>query len=162
MAIREIVTNIKQTGIDSNALWAYPVASELKKYSYKLVLEWAIECIQIYLSQFKPSNSIKLAKYVQQIIDLEVLLSPSQCDEMGEKVWNSPGRDDIQSAIAYLWWMISQFKLGEDCGVVETAMAIGLLLPDTSDDDLLNKYLEAAIDTLNKNKYFKPPSAENS
>ncbi len=158
MAIRQIVTNIKQTGIDSNALWAYPIASELKKHSYKLVLEWAIECIQIYLSQFKPLNSIKLAKHTQQIIDLEISLSPSQCDEMGKKIWNSPERDDIQSALAYLWWIISQFKLGEaHSGVMETAMAIGLLLPNTSDDDLLDKYLEAAINTLNKNKYFEPP-----
>lgn len=158
MTIKQIIKSIQEKEIDSSALWAYPIADELKNYSYKLVLEWTIRCIKIYISKFKPFNSTKLEKYIQEVVSLENSLSPSSCDEMGKKVWYSPKRDNVQSAIAYVWWIISQFKLGENySGVMETTMAIGLSLPDTSDDDLLNKYLEAAINTFSKYKSFEPP-----
>jgi hypothetical protein len=57
------------------------------------------------------------------------------------ELWYSPERDDFQTAIARLWWAISN----KQDGLIEAEMCVELLLPDLSNSLLLDRYLEAAI-----------------
>ena len=144
--MREIVDNIKQTITQENILWAYPIALKLQKYRYRLAIQWAVECIQIYSSEVNLNKLCLLNKYIQQAMEEPNVLTPLQCDEIGREIWYLPERDDIQTAIARLWWSISCFKDGkEHHGIMEAISAVELLLPDTSNRSLLDRYLEAAV-----------------
>ncbi|MEA5598266.1 hypothetical protein [Rivularia sp. UHCC 0363] len=74
------------------------------------------------------------------------VLTSLQCLEISQKTWYIPGREEIQTAIARLWGSISAFKDGEEHGgIMEAISAVELLLPDTSNRRLLDRYLEAAV-----------------
>ncbi|WP_206757371.1 hypothetical protein [Nostoc sp. FACHB-280] len=64
-----------------------------------------------------------------------------------------PEREEIQTAIARLWWSIEAFKNeAEHLGIMETTAAVELVLPDISDYHLLFQYLEAAVRIYEKYK----------
>ena len=144
--MREIIENVKQTIAQKKILWADPIARELQKYHYSLAIQWALECIQIYASEIKSGKLSQLNEYIQQAIKQQNVLTPSHCNEVGLEIWYLPEREEIQTAIARLWWSISAFKDGaEHVGIMETTMAVELVLPDISDRCLLDRYLEAAV-----------------
>jgi|GEM_PF-5696012 len=144
--MREITDNIKQTIEQKEIFWAYPIALKLQKSCYHLAIQWSGECIQLYLSEFKPNKLSKLNKYIQQALDSQNDLTPLQCNEMSQKIWYLPGREEAQTAIARLWWSIRTFKAGEDLGGIrEAGVAVELVLPDVSNHCLLDRYLEIAI-----------------
>ncbi|BAY11085.1 hypothetical protein [Calothrix sp. NIES-2098] len=144
--MKEIIENVKQTIAQKRILWAHPIARELQKYHYTLAIKWAVECIHIYSSEIKSDKLSKLNKYIEQTMSEQNVLTPSQCDEIAREIWYSPEREDIQTAIARLWWAISAFKDGQELdGIIETTMTVELLLPDLCDRSLLDRYLEAAL-----------------
>lgn len=144
--MKEIIENVKQTIVQKEILWAYPIALELQKYHYSLAIQWAIECIQIYSSEIKPDKFSKLNKYIQQAMDSQNVLTSLECIETSREIWNLPEREEIQTAIAQLWGSISAFKDGEEhIGIMQTTAAVELVLPDISDHYLLDRYLEAAV-----------------
>jgi hypothetical protein len=144
--MKQIIENVKQTIAQKKILWAYPIALKLQKYHYILAIKWAIKCIQIYSSEIKSDKLSKLNKYIQQAMEEQNVLTPLQCDEISREIWYLPEREEIQTAIARLWGSISAFKDGEEHGgVIETTMAVELVLPDISDRRLLDRYLEAAL-----------------
>ena len=111
-----------------------------------MAIQWAIECIQIYSSEIKSDKLFKLNKYIQQAMEEQNVLTPLQCDEISREIWYLPEREEIQTAIARLWGSISAFKDKEEHGgVMETTMAVELVLPDISERRLLERYLEAAV-----------------
>jgi hypothetical protein len=144
--MKQIIENVKQTIAQKEILWAYPIARELQKYHYSLAIQWAIKCIQIYSSEIKSDKPSQLNKYIQQAMDSQNVLTPSQCLEISREIWYLPDREEIQTAIARLWWSIQAFKAGDEHGgVMETTMAVELVLPDISQHRLLDRYLEAAV-----------------
>ncbi|MBD1896832.1 hypothetical protein [Coleofasciculus sp. FACHB-129] len=144
--MKQIIGNVKQTIAQKEILWAYPIARELQKYHYTLAIQWAIKCIQIYSSEIKSDKLSQLNKYIQQAMEEQNVLTPSQCLEISREIWYLPEREEIQTAIARLWGSISAFKDGEEHGgVMETTMAVELVLPDISERRLLDRYLEAAV-----------------
>lgn len=144
--MKQLIENVKQTITQKKILWAYPVANRLQKYHYSLAIHWAVECIQIYASEMKSDKLLQLNKYIQQALEEQNVLTSSQCFEMSREIWYLPEREEIQTAIARLWGSIAAFKEGEEHGgVMETTMAVELLLPDISDLRLLERYLEAAV-----------------
>jgi hypothetical protein len=60
--MKQIIENVKQTIAQKKILWAHPIARELQKYNYSLAIKWAIECIQIYLSEIKSDKLSQLDK----------------------------------------------------------------------------------------------------
>ncbi|MBZ8178522.1 hypothetical protein G3T18_00185 [Oscillatoria salina IIICB1] len=127
-------------------LWAYPIALALQKSPYFLAIQWLIECLQIYLYEFKSPRISELNKYIQQARDLSNILTFLQCNEIAQEIWYLSGRDEIQTAIARLWWSISAFNNGkEHGGIMEVVAAIELILPDTSNCLLLDRYLQVAV-----------------
>ena len=73
-------------------------------------------------------------------------LRPLQCNEIGREIWYIPGREEVQTAISRLFWSIEAFLAEEEHGgIMQAIMAVELLLPDLSDRDLLDRYLEAAV-----------------
>lgn len=144
--MKQIIENVKQTIAQKKILWVYPIAHNLQKYHYSLAIQWAIECIQIYASEIKSDKLSQLNKYIQQAMNSQNVLTPSQCLEISREIWYLPEREEIQTAIARLWGSIAAFKDGEEHGgVIETTMAVELVLPDISDRRLLDRYLEAAV-----------------
>ncbi|MEH1817167.1 MAG: hypothetical protein V7K26_20375 [Nostoc sp.] len=144
--MKQIIENVKQTIAQKTMLWVYPIVRELQKYHYSLAIQWAIECIQIYSSEIKSDKFSKLNKYIQQAMGEQNLLTPLKCNEIGLEIWYLPEREEIQTAIARLWWSISAFKDEEDhVGIMETTAAVELVLPDISDHHLLDRYLEVAL-----------------
>jgi hypothetical protein len=144
--MRQIIENVKRTIAQKEILWAYPIALKLQKYHYGLAIQWAIECIQIYSSKIKSDKFSKLHKYIQKAMEEQNVLTPLQCDEISREIWYLPEREEIQTAIARLWGSISAFKDGEEHGgVMETTMAVELVLPDIYDHHLLDCYLEVAL-----------------
>lgn len=144
--MEEIIKNVKQTIAQKKILWAYPIALKLQKYHYSLVIQWAIECIQIYSSEIQSDKFSKLNKYIQQAMDSQNVLTPLQCIEISREIWYLPEREEIQTAIAQLWGSISAFKDEEKyLGIMQTTAAVELVLPDISNHRLLNRYLEAAV-----------------
>jgi hypothetical protein len=130
---------------ETNTL-AYPIAQKLQKYHYKLAIQWAVECIQIYASEVNPDKLFQLNKYMQQAMEEQNSLTASQCLEISTEIWYLPDREDIQTAISRMWASISAFKVGEEHGgIMETTAAVELVLPDISDSRLLNRYLKAAM-----------------
>ncbi|MDZ8241619.1 MAG: hypothetical protein RMZ69_31530 [Nostoc sp. ChiQUE01a] len=144
--MEQIIDNIKQSITPNSILWAYPIAAKLQKYHYSLAIQWPVECIQIYASEFNPLKLSKLNKYIEQAIDSENVLTPLQCVEISREIWYLPEREEIQTAIAQLWGSISPFKDGDEhVGIMQITAAVELLLPDTSNRYLLERYLEAAV-----------------
>ncbi|MDF2386501.1 hypothetical protein JMG10_33865 [Nostoc ellipsosporum NOK] len=144
--MKEIIENVKQTIVQKKILWAHSIAPKLQQYHYSLAIQWGIECIQIYASEIKSEKFSQLNKYIQQAIEEQNVLTSSQCLEICREIWYLPDREEIQTAIARLWGSIAAFKDGEEVGgIVETTMAVELVLPDISDSRLLNRYLEAAV-----------------
>nr|WP_322721613.1 hypothetical protein [Nostoc sp. ChiQUE02]MDZ8234715.1 hypothetical protein [Nostoc sp. ChiQUE02] len=144
--MKQIIENVKQTIAQKEILWAHPIALELQKYHYSLAIQWAIECIQIYSSEIKSDKLSQLNKYIQQAVQEQNILTPSQCDEISREIWYLPEREEIQTAIARLWGSIAAFRDGEEQGgIIETTRTVELLLPDISDRRLLDRYLEAAV-----------------
>ncbi|MBD2248703.1 hypothetical protein [Nostoc sp. FACHB-888] len=144
--MKQIIENVKQTIAQKEILWAHPIALELQKYHYSLAIQWAIECIQIYSSEIKSDKLSQLNKYIQQAVQEQNILTPSQCDEISREIWYLPEREEIQTAIARLWASIAAFRDGEEQGgIIETTRTVELLLPDISDRRLLDRYLEAAV-----------------
>jgi hypothetical protein len=144
--MKQVIENVKQTIAQKEILWAHPIALKLQKYHYSLATQWAIECIQIYSSEIESDKLSQLNKYIQQALSEPNFLTPLQCNEISREIWYLPEREKIQTAIARLWGSIAAFKDGEDCGgVIETTMAVELVLPDISDRRLLDRYLEAAV-----------------
>jgi hypothetical protein len=144
--MREIVDDVKQNITQKRILWAYPIALKLQKYHYSLAIQWAVECIRVYSSEFNPDKLSKLNKYIQQAMDEPNVLTSSECNEISREIWYLPEREEIQTAIANLWGSISAFKDEEEhTGTMYTTAAVELLLPDLSDRRLLDRYLEAAV-----------------
>lgn len=145
--MKEIIENIKQTIAQKRyIMWAYPIVLKLQKYHYNLAIKWAIECIQIYSFEIKPNNLCKLHKYIHKAKEEQNILTPLQCDEIAKELWYSPERDDYQTAIARLWWSIYAFKNEDEYGgIMEAVSAVELLLFDTYNQHVLDKFLEAAI-----------------
>jgi hypothetical protein len=144
--MRDIVDNVKQNITQKRILWAYQIALKLQKYHYSLAIQWAVECIRVYLSEFNPDKLSKLNQYIQQAMDSQNILTPLQCSEIGREIWYLPEREEVQTAIARLWWSMGAFKAGEEHnGIMSAVMAVELLLPDLSDRRLLDRYLEAAV-----------------
>jgi hypothetical protein len=111
-----------------------------------LAIQWAVECIQIYSSEIKSDKFSKLNKYIQQAMDSQNVLTPSQCLEISREIWYLSEREEIQTAISQLWGSISAFKDGQEhVGIMQTTASVELVLPDISDYHLLNRYLEAAV-----------------
>ena len=144
--MKQIIENVKQTITQKKILWAYPIALTLQKYHYSLAIQWAIQCLQIYASEVNSDKLSQLNKYIQQAMEEQNVLTPLQCNEISREVWYLPEREEIQTAIARLWGSISAFKDGEEHGgIMEATMAVELLLPDTPNRPLLDRYLEAAL-----------------
>ncbi|MBD1929474.1 hypothetical protein H6F74_25000 [Trichocoleus sp. FACHB-90] len=144
--MKELIENVKQTITQKKILWAYPIANRLQNYHYSLAIKWAVECIQIYSFEIKSDKLSQLNKYVQQAMDEQHLLTPSQCFEISQEIWYLPEREEIQTAIARLWGSIASFKEGEEHGgIMEAISAVELVLPNISDRHLLDRYLEAAV-----------------
>ncbi|KYC40273.1 hypothetical protein WA1_27460 [Scytonema hofmannii PCC 7110] len=144
--MKNIIENVKQNIAQKKILWAHPIAQELQKYHYILAIQWTIECIKIYSSEIKSDKFSKLNRYIQQAMDEQNILTPLQCNGISREIWYLPEREEIQTAIARLWGSIAAFRDGEELGgIVETTMAVELVLPDTSDSHLLDRYLEAAV-----------------
>lgn len=145
--MKEIIENVKQTIAQKQyIMWAYPIVLKLQKYHYNLAIKWAIECIQICSFEIQPINLSKLHKYIQKAIEEQNILTPLQCDEIARELWYSPERDDFQTAIARLWWSIWAFKNeDEQAGIMETVSTVELLLFNTDNQYLLEKFLEAAL-----------------
>ncbi|MBW4455073.1 MAG: hypothetical protein KME55_21490 [Nostoc indistinguendum CM1-VF10] len=144
--MKKLIENVKQTIAQKEILWAYPIALKLQKYHYSLAIQWAIECIQIYSSEIKSGKLSQLNKYIQQALSEQNFLTPLQCNEIGREIWYLPEREEIQTAIARLWWFIAAFKVGEEhVGIMEAISTVELMLPDISDHHLLDRYLEAAV-----------------
>ncbi|MEM9926311.1 MAG: hypothetical protein AAF915_21595 [Cyanobacteria bacterium P01_D01_bin.50] len=155
--MKEILEHVKQTIVQKQILWAYPIVLKLQQNHYSLAIQWVIECIQIYSSEIKSDNFSKLNKYIQQVIDLQNVLTTLQCNEISRELWYDPQREEIQTAIARLWWSIGSFKIAQERdGIIQAVMAVELLLPDISNYRLLNRYLEAAIGI--SEKYQSPPN----
>ncbi|HYW21936.1 MAG TPA: hypothetical protein VE956_22030 [Nodularia sp. (in: cyanobacteria)] len=144
--MKQLIENVKQTIAGKKILWAYPIANKLQKYHYILAIQWAIECILIYSSETKSYKLSQLNKYIQQAMEEQNFLTPSQCLEISGEIWYLPEREEIQTAIARFWASIAAFKEGEEHGgIMETTAAVELVLPDISDRRLLNRYLETAV-----------------
>ena len=144
--IDDVKKNILQKEILWEILWAYPIARKLKQSHENLTIQWALECIKIYSFRFKSNNFLSLNLCVQKILKSHEILTPLQCFEMGQEIWYLPGREEVQTAIARLWWSMEAFRAGEEHGgIMQAIMAVELLLPDLSDRDLLDRYLEAAV-----------------
>jgi hypothetical protein len=151
--MRQIIENVKQTIAQKKILWAYPVARKLQQYHYTLAIQWAVECIQIYASENNPDKLSQLKQYIQQAIEEQHILIPSQCMEISTEIWYLPEREEIQTAISRVWASISAFKQEEEHGgIMETTAAVELLLPDITDILLLNRYLEAAVRIYEEHK----------
>ncbi|KJH69997.1 hypothetical protein [Aliterella atlantica] len=143
--MRQTIENAKQAIAQKKYLWAYPIALKLQKYHYGLAIQWAVECIKIYSSEFESDKPSKLNKYIEQALDSQNDLTPLQCSEIGREIWYLPEREDVQTAIARLWWSIAAFKSGDKhIGIMEAISPVELL-PDISDRHLLDRYLEAAV-----------------
>jgi hypothetical protein len=153
-AIKQAINKVKHSNrSDKKLIWAFPIASELYKLNCSLMIQWGVKCVQMYLSEFGHPKFNELSKYVQQILDSENNLTSLQCTEIGRTIWDLPERDNIQIAIARLWWVLSACKLGHDrAAIMETNSAITLLLPNLSDLDLFDNYLKAAITIYEKNQ----------
>jgi hypothetical protein len=144
--MKEIIDDVKQTIAQKQIRWAYPILLKLQKYDYHLAIKWAVECIQIYASEFNPDKLSQMNKYIQKAIEEPNVLTSLQCVEISKELWYSPEREDIQTAVARLWWSIAAFKDGEeDEGAIEATMTVELVLPDISNRSLLDRYLEAAL-----------------
>ncbi|MEE3719724.1 hypothetical protein V2H45_23565 [Tumidithrix elongata RA019] len=144
--MKQIIDTVKQNITQKRILWAYPIALNLKKHHYSLAIQWAIECIKIYSSEVNSDKLSQLNHYIQRVLSKENDLTPLQCDEIGQEIWYLPEREEVQTAIARLWWSISAFKLEkEHGGIMEAISAVELLLPDVSNRCLLDRYLEAAV-----------------
>jgi hypothetical protein len=144
--IKQIISKVKQSVTQKSVLWPYPIALRLQKLHYSLTIQWVAECIQIYFSELGNSKFAELNKYIQQVLGSQESLTASQCDETARKIWYLPERDNVQTAVARLWWILWHYKMGRDHFVVmETTMAIMLLLPEKSSHLLLDRYLEAAV-----------------
>lgn len=144
--MRQTIEGIKQKITPKSILWAYPIALKLQEYHYSLAIQWTLECLQIYSSEFKPDNLSKLNKYIQQATEERDILTPLQCDEISREIWYLPGKDDFQTAISRLWWSIASFKDGEEQGGIREAVSVvELLLFETFNMHLLYQFLEAAV-----------------
>ncbi|MBD2247008.1 hypothetical protein [Nostoc sp. FACHB-888] len=144
--MKQVIENVKQTITQKKILWAYPIADKLQKYCYSLAIQWAVECIQLYSSEIKLDKLSKLNKYIQQAMEEQNVLTILQCNEIGQEIWYLPEREEVQTAIARLWWSIAAFKAGEEHGgIMEITAAVELLLPDISDRRLLDRYLDVAL-----------------
>ena len=144
--MNQIIDDIRQKITPESILWAYPIALKLQKYHYSLAIQWAGECIQIYSSELKSDKLDQLNKYIQQAMEEPTILTPLQCNEIGQKIWYLPEREEVQTAIARLWWSLQAFKAGEEHGgIMEAISAVELVLPDISNRCLLERYLEAAV-----------------
>ncbi|MHC5736107.1 hypothetical protein [Nostoc sp.] len=144
--MKQVIENVKKTIAQKKILWAYPIALKLQKYHYSLAIQWAIECIQIYSSEIESEKLSQLNKYIQQALSEPNFLTPLQCNEIGREIWYLPEREEVQTAIARLWWSIAAFKVGEEhVGIMEAISTVELVLPDISDRRLLDRYLEAAV-----------------
>lgn len=154
--MRQTIENIKQNIDRKSILWAYPIALKLQKYHYSLTIRWALECLQIYSSEFKPDNLSNLSKYIQQATEEQDILTSLQCDEISREIWYLPGRDVYQTAIARLWWSIGAFKDGDEHGgTMEAISTVELLLFERFDRHLLDRFLQAAIRIYEE---YKAPS----
>ena len=143
--MKEIVENVKQTIGQKQIFWSYPIVLKLQQLHYSLAVKWVIECIKIYSSKFNPDKLSQLKKYTQQAIEEQDILTSSQCHEIARELWYSDEREEIQTAISRLFWSIAAFKDGDEHGgIMEIGSPVELLLPDTSNHQLLDRYLEAA------------------
>ncbi|MGB3694447.1 MAG: hypothetical protein WBG70_22840 [Spirulinaceae cyanobacterium] len=144
--MKEIIENVRQIMAEKKLTWAYPIALKLQEYDYNLAIQWAIECLQIYSSEIKSDQLSRLDKYVQQAMDSQNALTSSQCREISREIWYLPGREEIQTAVSQLWGAISEFKYGEEqVGAMYSSASVELALPNESDYDLLEQYLESAV-----------------
>jgi hypothetical protein len=143
IAMEEVIDDTRKT-LEQETRWAYPIALKLYQDSHHLPIDWAVECLRIYLSEFKPSNITKLNKYIAQALDMEYRdgLTSSQCIKIANELCYLPEEgDNLEAAIARLWWAISN----KQDSFHEAGRAIELLLPDKSNSLLFDLYLEAAV-----------------
>ena len=145
--MEEIINDIKQN-IADKFRWSYPIALKLQQDDYRLAVTWAVECIGIYTYEYEPNNFPKLEEYLKQAMEElnQNALTSLECGEIAKKLWYSPQREDVQTAISRIWWSIQLFKDGEELdGAIEVEMAVGLVLPDIKNHLLLDRYLEIAV-----------------
>jgi hypothetical protein len=149
--MRQSVEKVEHILRQQGYIWLSPIASELFKKSYKVVVNWAIECMKIYISEAKVDDPSKINNYIQQLLNLQTdshnIFTSDLCKKISMEIWDSSSREEIQVAISRLWWSIAAFKDGDDKrGISEASMAVELLLPDNiSDRQLLNRYLGTAL-----------------
>lgn len=144
--MKEIIEDVKTTIQSKQILWSYPIISKLYKYRYSLSIQWVLECLQIYSAEIESKKLSELSEYIDLLIASENILTFSDCNKIGQEIWYLPARDEIQTSIARLWWSIASFKSQEEkLGIMECMSAVELLLPDVSNQLLLERYLEAAL-----------------
>ncbi len=127
--LKQVINKIKQSkNQEDSFVWCCVLVRELQKKHYNLAVQWASNCIQSYLLEFKPSRFIELNNYVRQALESQKVLTASQYNEIALKIWNLSNRNDAQCAVSLLWWAIAEFKLGEDeCGMRELGAAVEVI-----------------------------------
>jgi hypothetical protein len=150
ITIKQVIENIKRTIEEKEIILLYPIAHKLQANHCESVIEWAIECIQIYSSETKVNDSSMIDKYIRQLrdsqIDSQNIFTSALCENISQEVWSLPDREEIQTAISRLWWSIARFKNGDDeLGILEASRSVELLVPYISEHQLLDRYLEAAL-----------------
>jgi len=112
-----------------------------------LVVRWAVECVEIFTSEYEPHNLAKIDEFLQQIVEElnQNNLTSDKCREICKEVWYSPWREDAQTAVTHLWWSMANFKDGEEIEAAKSAgVAVEVVLPDEKNHLLLDRYLKIA------------------
>lgn len=139
--------------------WAYPIASELQKQDNSLAIQWIANCLRIRIKQSPSPHFTKLEDYIQQALDSQNLLTCLEYyEEMARKIWYSPDREEIQTAVSRLWWAIGLLKEGRDYhhrAIQETSAAINLALGDENNIELRNQFIEEATKIYDRYKSQK-------
>ncbi|AFY57253.1 hypothetical protein Riv7116_4842 [Rivularia sp. PCC 7116] len=147
IVMEEIIDDVKQNTGDK-IFWTYPIVNKLQEYDYSLVVRWAVECVQLFTPEYEPYNLAKIDKFLQQIVEElnKSNLTSDECRKIYQEVWYSPWREDAQTAVTHLWWSIANFKDGEESEAARGAgIAVEVILPDTKNHLLLDRYLEIAL-----------------
>ena len=144
--MEEIINDIKQN-IEEKIFWSYPITKKLQECDYSLVVRWAVECVEIFASEYELRNFYKIDEYLTRILEElnQNNLNRDECREIYKEVWYSPWREDAQTAVTHLWWSIANFKDGEEIEAAKSAgIAVEVVLPDVKNHLLLDRYLNIA------------------
>ncbi|BAY81288.1 hypothetical protein NIES267_07640 [Calothrix parasitica NIES-267] len=144
--MEKIINDIKQN-IEDIIFWSYPITSKLQECDYSLVMRWAVECVEIFTSEYELRNFYKVDEYLTQVLEElnQNNLTSDKCREIYQEVWYSPWREDAQTAVTHLWWSMANFKDGEEIEAAKAAgVAVEVVLPDAKNHLLLDRYLKIA------------------